>query len=105
MSFLFIYFNFLLNSKGLIVALNKHVASDEQILAGAQITKWLTSLQHKQWSLALTQYHNKAHTIERYNSVYIDMVFWASPQISHQAVFGNLQFAKLRVRMNESWRK
>ena len=37
MSFLFIYFNFSLNSKVLIEALNKHVTSDEQILAGAQI--------------------------------------------------------------------
>ena len=39
MSLLFVYFDFSLNSKVLIVALNKHVTSDEQILAGAQITK------------------------------------------------------------------
>ena len=38
-SLLFVYFDFSLNSKVLIVALNKHVTSDEQILAGAQITK------------------------------------------------------------------
>ena len=45
----------MLNSKVLVVALNKHVTLDEQILAGAQITKWITSLQHKQGCLALTQ--------------------------------------------------
>ena len=39
MSLLFVYFDFSLNSKVLIVALNKHVTSDEQILADAQITK------------------------------------------------------------------
>ena len=39
MSLLFVYFDFSLNSKVLIVALNKHVTSDEQTLAGAQITK------------------------------------------------------------------
>lgn len=40
MSLLFVYFDFSLNSKVLIVALNKHVTSNEQILAGAQITKY-----------------------------------------------------------------
>ena len=39
MSFLFVYFDFLLNSKVLRVALNKHVTSDQQILADAQITE------------------------------------------------------------------
>ena len=39
MSFLFVYFDFSLNSKVLKVALKKHVTSDQQILAGAQITE------------------------------------------------------------------
>ena len=51
----FVYFDFSLNSKVLKVALKKHVTSDQQILAGAQITEWITSLQHKQGCLAITQ--------------------------------------------------
>lgn len=80
MSLLFVYFDFSLNSKVLIVALNKHVTSDEQILAGAQITKYGIGLhiqkeQEEKCSLAKNR-PVKANWGggERYKHFYVNLV-------------------------------
>ena len=46
-----------------------------QVKSKSRVTSQIT----QQWVLALTQSHNKLHTIERDNSVDIDLVYRASP--------------------------